>query len=672
MLPQIPLPRVLKWHLLNVIVLLSFMTVMRFGFYLYFNQQGFRFTELVPAFVLGLRYDLRAVCLILLMFWMAGSLPVLNPFLGKRQYRSWMVVWYLLSFVFIFFYSIDLAHYAYLAQRLNASVLGYLEDTGISAEMVWQSYPLIRILLLIIAVTTGIGYVFRKIYQNTAQQVIPPPRRKRILIVSLVVILSCTAIFGRFNQYPLRWSDAFAMGSDYKANLALNPFESFFNTLRYRGKAFDEKEVREGVGFLSGYFGFDPSAGLPAAYARSVSPDSLKLRVRPNVILVICESFSAYKSSMWGNPLATTPFFDSLSRKGLFFDRCFTPTYGTARGVWATLTGLPDVDIRQTASRNPAAVDQQLILPQFKGYEKYYFIGGSPSWANIRGLLMNNIAGLHLYEEENLKSPRLDVWGVSDKNLFLEAVDILGQEKNPFFAVIQTADNHRPYSIPAEDTDFIIHNPSEDSLDRFGFKDQPSYEKKLKEFNAFRYTDYTFQKFIRAAEQQPFFSNTLFVFVGDHGIPGDVGDMLPSSWTTHRLSAVHVPLLFYAPAWLPARRDPRICSQIDVMPTIAGICGQPYINSALGRDISKGDNEKPFAFIFDPDQRKIGLVMGDYLYRTPLLKGKEEFVSASQGREMEKLTEGRKEEMRKLTKALFHTAGYLLLNNKKQGMHSGQ
>ena len=67
-----------------------------------------------------------------------------------------------------------------------------------------------------------------------------------------------------------------------------------------------------------------------------------------------------------------------------------------------------------------------------------------------------------------------------------------------------------------------------------------------------------------------------------------------------------------------------------------------------------------------------GLVMGDYLYRTPLHKGQEEFVPVTKGRESEVLTEGRKEEMRRLTKGIFHTAGYLLLNNKKKERQVGQ
>ena len=57
-----------------------------------------------------------------------------------------------------------------------------------------------------------------------------------------------------------------------------------------------------------------------------------------------------------------------------------------------------------------------------------------------------------MYEQEDYKAKTIDVWGISDKsNYFLQANDVLKQQQKPFFAVIQTADNHRPYTIPEED-----------------------------------------------------------------------------------------------------------------------------------------------------------------------------------------------------------------------------
>lgn len=658
-------PRLVRFVFASGLIFFLFMTLMRLVFYLFFNRQGQHFSDLGAAFWLGARFDARLVSLIVLPILVLGSFKFLDPFQSNRARKGWMIWLGLTAFILIFFYIVDFAHYAYLAQRLNASVLNYLQDAGISASMVWQSYPVIRLLLIIAVSEWVMVFLLKRVYKRIARTNIIAKPRMRIPAMIGSFLLLAFLIFGRFNQYPLRWSDAFGLGNDYKANLSLNPIESFFNTLKFRSNSFDLKKVKEAHALLAPYFGWKQN-GDSLDFSRPLNGTDSTIAARPNIVLVICESFSAYKSSMWGNPLNTTPFFDSLSRQGMFFERCFTPTYGTARGVWATLTGLPDVEMPQTSSRNPLAVDQHTIMNDFNGYEKYYFIGGSPSWANIRGLLMNNIGNLHMYDQESLDAPRLDVWGISDKNLFIESNKILAKEQKPFFAIIQTADNHRPYTIPPEDTDFEVKKVPEDSLNKFGFSDQVSYALKLKEYNAFRYTDYTFKKFMESASREKYFANTLFVFVGDHGIAGDAGNMFPAAWTAQRLTTMHVPLLFFAPGRIAPKRTDIICSQIDIMPTLASMTGMPVTNTALGRNLLDTVHQ-PFAFVFDPDYTQAGILKGQYLYRRQMQTGKEEFVPiVLPGSSDTGLTEEQKTEMKKMTDAIYQATRYLLLNNKKK------
>jgi phosphoglycerol transferase MdoB-like AlkP superfamily enzyme len=370
---------------------------------------------------------------------------------------------------------------------------------------------------------------------------------------------------------------------------------------------------------------------------------------------------------MWGNPLNTTPFFDSLCHKGLFFDHCFTPSYGTARGVWAVITGIPDVaPATSTSSRNPTAVDQHTIINDFEGYGKFYFLGGSSSWANIRGLLTDNIQGLHMYEQQDYKAPKVDVWGISDKNLFLEATNVLKEQREPFFAIIQTADNHRPYTIPSEDQPlFPAIRVSQDSLQKCGFASND-------EMNAFRYTDFGYRTFIQAASKEKFFSNTIFLFVGDHGIPGDAGNLFPKAWTTDRLTAEHVPLLVYAPGLPEAatRRFSADCSQLDVLPTLAGLCHIPYHNTTLGRDLfdTVRNRGKEMAFIYDPDQAYIGIVGDGYFYRRGLISGKEEMASVTGNDPVPaSIAHGPlRDKLAGLSQGMYETARYMLLRNKKK------
>ena len=470
-------------------------------------------------------------------------------------------------------------------------------------------------------------------------------------------------IFGRFSQYPLRWSDAFSLGNDYKANLALNPLESFFNTLKFRNNTYDLEKVRKAYPYLNGIYHFtDPVDTL--SFARKV-PGRDSAAPAPNIVLIICESFSAYKSSSFGNPLSTTPFFDSLAKNGLFFDRCFSPTFGTARGVWATLISNPDVESPATASRNPSAVDQRTLINEFKGYEKYYFLGGSTSWANLRGILNNNIDSIQIFEQENFKSPKIDVWGISDKNLFLEANKVLAQNSRPFFAIIQTADNHRPYTIPKEDlNDFQLQQVPEREYRAAGFSS-------LEEYNAFRYTDYSYRKFFEAASRESYFRNTIFVFIGDHGVPGNAGAIFPKVWTEQRLTQHHIPLLYYAPGLIEPRREHRIASQIDLLPTLAGLCRIPHTNYSLGRNLLDSANRKQFAFLFDMDNNQVSIIDSQYLYRKQIHASKEEIFPLLNNEPIAQDTaaDSRKKELRVLSEALYEAGKYLLLNNKKKPEH---
>lgn len=115
--------------------------------------------------------------------------------------------------------------------------------------------------------------------------------------------------------------------------------------------------------------GFSPSSDFDLS--RTIGPRSTSFESRPNIVLIQCESFSMYKSPMSGNPLHTTPFFDSLSRQGIFFDRCFAPTFSTALALFAIVTGIPDLQFFKFSSRNPLALDQYTLLSGLNDYEKH-------------------------------------------------------------------------------------------------------------------------------------------------------------------------------------------------------------------------------------------------------------------------------------------------------------
>ncbi|MBK7122755.1 MAG: LTA synthase family protein [Chitinophagaceae bacterium] len=658
------IPKLLRWIFSVVFILLAVMTISRLIIYWQFNPPGKAFSG--SAFILGLRYDARIACITGLAMMLLCAFPFLDPFKTNKAATFWNILLPVVFMVLVLVLAIDFYHFDYLHQRLNATVLNYLEDAGISFNMMWQSYPLMKIslglILLLVLARLGFGKLLARYRQQYSYY-----KRKGGLMYVFAFLVFGIFIFGRIGQFPLRWSDAYTLSDDFKANLALNPFQSFVSTLNFRSTSYDLKKVRAGYPVMAGYLGVTRPDSSVLNYERIYATGDTSGN-RPNIVLVLCESFSAYKSSMYNNPLNTTPYFNDLCENGIFFDRCFTPAYGTARGVWATITGIPDVASPKTASRNPNAVDQRTIINSFTGYNNFYFLGGSATWANIRGLLTNNINNLKLYEQEDYKAKKIDVWGISDKNLMLEANQVLKQQVKPFFAIIQTADNHRPYTIPAEDMDeFKRVSFSADSLKRFGFENN-------EEMNAFRYTDFGFQKFMEAAKKEAYFKNTIFVFVGDHGIRyNGTLDHFPKAWTEQGLTCEHVPLLFYAPALLKPQRIPDICSQVDILPTIASLVKIPYTNNSLGRNLfdtvsTITNGKEKYAFVIDHDVKTIGMVSSRYYYLKNYKTGKEELVSMT-GNEpvpVNAATDSIKNHLQRFTDAYYETAKYLLLKNKKQ------
>jgi phosphoglycerol transferase MdoB-like AlkP superfamily enzyme len=662
------IPKLLRWIFSVVIILLVTMTIFRFIFYFAYNPPAKAFSG--SAFIMGLRFDARIASIVGLSIMLLGIIPFLDPFKNVGARKFWNFLLPLLFVLLVLLYVIDFYHFDYLHQRLNATVLNYLQDVGISFTMMRQTYPLVTIGIVLVIVIVISVFIFKRLLASYLQKD-SFYKRRGIAFYVITFLLFGILIFGKISQFPLRWSDAFTLSDDFKANLALNPFQSFFSTLSFRNSTYDIKKVKEGYTVMAQYLGVPQPDSVQLNFERKYAVSDTVTN-KPNVVLVICESFSAYKSSMYGNPLNTTPYFNDLCTKGIFFDRCFTPAYGTARGVWATITGIPDVESPSTASRNPNAVDQHTIINDFKGYNNYYFLGGSATWANIRGLLTNNINNLHLYEQQDYKAAAIDVWGISDKNLFLEANKVLKDQSKPFFAVIQTADNHRPYTIPKEDeAAFKKLSFPVDTLRKYGFENE-------EEMNAFRFTDYCYQQFIEAAKKEKYFDNTIFVFVGDHGIRGNAGDMFPKSWTQQGLTCEHVPLLFYAPKILQPKRVHDITSQVDILPSIAALAKIAYSNNTLGINlfdsiplssqygyVAPGDK---YAFIIDHDVKTIGLISSQYYFLKNLKTGKEDMVSMINNLPVEKTaqTDSDRNRFSKLTDAYYETSKYLLLNNKKK------
>ena len=580
-------------------------------------NSGISWNDLSGALLLGARYDLRVAILSVTLAWLLASIWRLGRFLRPPALRRfWWGYWMIACIVWAVGAIMDAGHYSYLSKRLSATLIALAGDPAEATGMIWQSYPVLWIASGFAAWLVLCHWLFSRLWvRATTPKLKNQEAGKRhwpmIATESAVFLLGLFLVHGKISQYPLRWSDSATLTNAFAQQLALNPLHNLYDTWEFHVQTIDEATLRPNADVIRAFVGLPPlKSGEAISFQRSVPAKPQAPSAPLNVVLVLLESFAGHKVGALGNPLGATPSFDALARDGLLFTRMMSAHAHTARGVFASVTGIPDVSMHSTASRNPLAANQHTIINEFKHYAKYYFIGGSTSWANIRGLLATNIEGIEIYEEGRLKARSEDVWGVSDKNLLLEANEILREQSKPFFAMIQTAGNHRPYTIPQEDLDaFRPANPSQQELQAQGFSS-------IEEFRSFAYLDWSIGQFIERARKEKYFANTVFAFMGDHGIIGTTGPHLPKAWKELAITQGHTPLLIYAPGHIAPRRFDFWAQQVDVLPTLASLVGIGYRNTTLGRDLldPRFDSTRvAFAFQFTGAGER-GTLAGNYFF----------------------------------------------------------
>ncbi len=485
----------------------------------------------------------------------------------------------------------------------------------------------------------------------------------------MFLVLFGLGTYGSLQMYPLRWSEAFATPDAFTSNLSLNPILYVADTYTFRVAEFEKDKAAENYEVVAKFLGVDNIDAKNLNYVRTFAGDTEKSLTQPNVVLIVMESLAWYKTGLGGSEINPTPNLDKLAGESLLFTNFYTPTVATARSIFAAVTSLPDTSKVKTGSRNPFIVNQHTIMGEFKNYDKFYFLGGSANWGNIRGVFSYNVPSLKIFEEGSYKAPRVDVWGISDLNLFKESHEninaALAKDKKPFFAFIQTAGFHRPYTIPADNDGFVVKTPkdiSEAEIRAFGFE---SFE----EYNAMRLQDFALGKFFELAKKEDWYDNTIFVVFGDHGLPHNNAKNVPD-WQKSLANGFHVPFIIHSPKRIAPGVETKIASEMDVMPTLAGLAGVPYKTRALGRDLFNPKfDEYRAAFSYNwYAPFNISLVDKEFYFEYIPYNGQGKLVKHSENAADVNVKDQYPEkykEMEALTKGLYESARYLLHNNPR-------
>ena len=611
------LPRLVRFLLVLVSLEVLLFTLFRIAFFVAFKDYGsdYSSSNVLYSFWLGFRFDLQLALIANLPIFLLGGLPFIGVFKSALGKYFWTLYILLSNMAIIAVYVIDFPYYDFFKKMVDSSIIRYFYDIGEAFKMVSEGYPLIPTLLGFTVVVVCLFFFIIKLVNSIGSTTeFFRTTKQTIIFYVLFFVVYIFGGYGKFELYPWRWSEAFYSSNSFLSYLASNPVTYFKNTLKNKDVKYDLEETKKYYPAMTEFLEIKNPDTEQLSLVRKITPNHAKEYQfnKPNIVFILGESTSYARSSISGNPLDPTPFVKEMSENGLTYSRYYTPHSGTARSVWTAMTGLPDVERMRTSSRNPMTVQQHMIVNALKDYEKFYFIGGSLSWGNVRGVV-GNVDGMHLFEEQDYKnSPHNDVWGISDVHLANEVNAVLKEQKKPFFAFVQLSGNHSPNNIP--DENFGFEYPKEISKEKLL---KYSFDGKMDEFNGQNFLDHSVKRLVSLAKKEPYFKNTIFIFVGDHGLPKR-GDHMHEAEQTFETHTVHTPLVIYAPELIKHKELDYPVSEADIMATIVGLTGETYVNSAVGRDILEKDfeNKQHYAFYLTHEEDfRINLIGKEFIFR---------------------------------------------------------
>ena len=310
---------------------------------------------------------------------------------------------------------------------------------------------------------------------------------------------------------------------------------------------------------------------------------------RYNVVFITVESLSGEFLSYKGNKLGKiTPNLDAIADSSLFFNNLYAIGTRTIYGLEAVTLGAPPKPgqsvVKRPNNENMFSVGQ---IFKERGYDLKYIYGGYGYFDNMNYYFSNN--GYQIVDRSDLSEEEItftNAWGVCDQDLFnrtLKECDKSFAAGKPFMNHLMTTSNHRPFTYP----DGVIDIPSHTG--RAG---------------GVKYCDFAIGEFIQKASEKPWFKNTLFVIVADH-CAGSAGQAeLP-------FMEYQIPFIIYNPALVRPQQIGKLCSQIDVAPTLLGVMNWSYKTKFFGKDIVKMAPEEERAFI--SNYQKLGYIKNDRL-----------------------------------------------------------
>jgi phosphoglycerol transferase MdoB-like AlkP superfamily enzyme len=315
---------------------------------------------------------------------------------------------------------------------------------------------------------------------------------------------------------------------------------------------------------------------------------------KPNVVVFILESYSREYIGSFNKKLGISnyktyaPFIDSLAQHSYIFTNAFANGRQSIHGMSSILAGIPSFKDAFTSSPYPKQKIESLVSTLKKeGYDTSFFHGAANGSMGFLGF--SNILGIdHYYgrTEFNDDSQFDGFWGIWDEPFLQFMKKTLDKKQTPFFASVFTVSSHEPYIIPEK------------------------YKNKFREggvpiHKCAEYTDYSLRQFFASAKKEPWFENTIFVMVADHGNQVFYDDY------NKPINRFAVPILIYKPNSKYVGVDENLAQQIDIYPTILDMIGYKKPFRSWGRSLF--DTTQTIPFVINSNGNSYNFLQGNYI-----------------------------------------------------------
>jgi len=517
--------------------------------------------ELLGTFWHGSKLDISTVGYYLLVP-MLVAIP--GIYFNERWYRGFLK-WY--SYFLIIFSSFiivaDANLYSYWGFRMDFTPILYLK----TPKEALASVSVLEIIGSLFAVL-AMAFIFILIYNRFIDRVFKGFARVRYWVPGLLffIILWAALIFpirGGFGVAPINAGAVYFSKNMFLNHTAIN---AVWN-VGYSG--FGQRPVKNP-------YEFGELSAAKSIVNTLIEDKGKTERVlntsKPDIIIIILESFSGYLIGPLGGDSLVTPNINRYAKEGILFSNFYASGTRTDKAMPAVLDGYP-AQPAQSIIKEP---NKSQTLPSLvkilnvKGYNSSFWYGGEINFANFNSFVVGS-GFQDIISEKNFDPANYNSkWGVHDHILFQALKDSMKIAKEPFLKVILTLSSHEPFDVPMEPV--------------FTGSDIMSKYK-----NSIYYTDKTLGSFFDWAKGTDWWKNTLIILVADHCA------RILSDMPNYKQNVFKIPMLWIGGAL--SKTDLRIGklgSQVDIPVTLLNQLGLSG-NFPFSKDLLS-DKSKSFAF----------------------------------------------------------------------------